>query len=618
MKKLILIGGIVSALAVASPAAGADGLSLSLAPDAKFPQRELVLTLPPNTNPADVVVTENGVPVDPRIRAVTQDSRPLSVAVLIDSSNSMRGEALTSAVNAARTLIAGKPARSEAAVFTFARTPELVVPWSTQTGDPGDALTNVTPSPKTALWDAVVTAGQQLATRDSTTRAIVLLTDGRDNASVADLQSALKVVTAAHVRVFAIGLAGANLDRNDLQTIVDRTGGEFIEVQSADQLKSVYAGLARRLSHQYLLTYTSQQRTAGKTVVVRARLGTAVAEQRYTVPQSAAVASSSGSHEDAGLLSSNLAVAGLAAAVGAAVLLGAFLALRPLGVAPAKRLRRYGPGAPPTPTAATEITPVRPTKPQGGRWTPRGIWTRFNADVERGGIDERPGRLILGATAASVLAAIVVAVVTQRPVTALVVAPLGPIVAWVYVTRRASSWYAHFDATLADSLTVLAASLRAGHSLLQAIAHVAEEADDRIAAEWQETVRRTRLGVAVEDALDEMVVRVGNRDLQWIALVARVQHQAGGNMAEMFDIVAETVRQRHRLRDQIQALTAQGRMSRWVLTIMPFAMAAMFFVLSPTYLQQLYSPLGALLVGIAFVSVIIGSFWLKQITEIEV
>jgi tight adherence protein B len=617
MKKLILIGGIVSALAVASPAAGADRLSLSLAPDAKFPQRELVLTLPPGANPGDVQVTENGVPVTPRIRAVAEDSRPLSVAVLIDTSNSMRGEALTSALNAARTLIAGKPARSEAAVFTFARTPQLAVPWSTQSGGGADALTDVTPSPKTALWDAVVAAGQQLAERDSTTRAIVLLTDGRDNASVADLQSALKVVSGAHVRVFAVGLAGTKLDRADLQKIVNRTGGEFIEVQSADQLKSVYAGLARRLSHQYLLSYASQQRTAGKTVVVRARLGSAVAEQRYTVPEGAAAAPSSRPHDD-GLLSSNLAVAGLAAAVGAAVLLGAFLALRPLRVAPANRLRKYGPGAPPSTTTATEITPVRPNKPQVGRWTPSGVWARFNADVERGDIGERPGRIILGATAASVLAAIVVAVVTQRPLTALVVAPLGPIVAWVYVTRRASSWYAHFDATLADSLTVLASSLRAGHSLLQAIAHVAEEADDRIAAEWQETVRRTRLGVTVEDALDEMVVRVGNRDLQWIALVARVQHQAGGNMAEMFDIVAETVRQRHRLRDQIQALTAQGRMSRWVLTIMPFAMAAMFFVLSPTYLQQLYSPLGALLVGIAFVSVIIGSFWLKQITEIEV
>jgi len=133
MRKLALIGGIVSALAVVSPAAGADRLSLSLAPDAKFPKRELVLTLPQNTAPGDVRVTENGVTVNPRIRAVAEDRRPLSIAVLIDSSNSMRGEALTSAVDAARTLIAGKPARSEVAVFTFARTPQLIVPWSVST-----------------------------------------------------------------------------------------------------------------------------------------------------------------------------------------------------------------------------------------------------------------------------------------------------------------------------------------------------------------------------------------------------------------------------------------------------------------------------------------------------
>ena len=128
---------------------------------------------------------------------------------------------------------------------------------------------------------------------------------------------------------------------------------------------------------------------------------------------------------------------------------------------------------------------------------------------------------------------------------------------------------------------MLASSLRAGHSLLQAVAHVAEEADEKSAREWNEVVRRTRLGVSVEDALDEMVVRVGNRDLQWIALVARVQHQVGGNMAEMFDIVADTVRQRQRLREALHTLTAQGRMTRWILTFAPLAIGVMLFLQSP-------------------------------------
>ena len=213
------------------------------------------------------------MPVDPRIRAVAEDRRPLSIAVLIDSSNSMRGEALTSAVDAARTLIAGKPARSEAAVFTFARTPQLIVPWSTQTGDPGERWQTSRRARRPRSGMPSSPRGQQLAGRDSTTRAIVLLTDGGTTPASPTLAQRAKVVSGAHVRVFAVGLAGAKLDRADLQAIVDRTGGEFIEVQSADQLTSVYAGLARRLNHQYLLSYTSQQRTAGETVVVRVGWG---------------------------------------------------------------------------------------------------------------------------------------------------------------------------------------------------------------------------------------------------------------------------------------------------------------------------------------------------------
>ena len=182
---------------------------------------------------------------------------------------------------------------------------------------------------------------------------------------------------------------------------------------------------------------------------MRARLGSDVAELRYTTPDVVVAAAAPLYSAPAGMFASDLALAALAVAVGAAVLLGAFLLLRPLGIAPAKRLRRYGPGAPPRPTTP-ELTAVRPDTPVG-RWTPRRLRARFTADVERGDIGHRPGRIMLVAVAGSVVSAVAVAVLTGRPATAIVVAPLGPIVAWVYVTRRASSWYAHFDSTLADS-----------------------------------------------------------------------------------------------------------------------------------------------------------------------
>src|SRR6185312_9442546 len=178
------------------------------------------------------------------------------------------------------------------------------------------------------------------------------------------------------------------------------------------------------------------------------------------------------------------------------------------------------------------------------------------------------------------------AALTSGQPLALAAGPVvGAVGAWAYVTNRASAWYRHFDSTLPDALTVLASSLRAGHSLLQAVDHVAQEADEKTAREWHELVRQTQLGIPVEDAIDAMTHRIGIRELQWISLVARVQHQVGGNMAEMFDIVAETVRQRYRLSAQVHTLTAQGRMTRWVLTIAPFALGGILAIMSPAYIS---------------------------------
>ena len=167
---------------------------------------------------------------------------------------------------------------------------------------------------------------------------------------------------------------------------------------------------------------------------------------------------------------------------------------------------------------------------------------------------------------------------------------------------------------------MLASSLRAGHSLLQAIDNVAEEADEKTAAEWAEVVRQTRLGIPVEDAIDDMTHRIGSRDLHWISLVARVQHQAGGNMAEMFDIVAETVRaaappsRPGTLADgpgQDDPLGARpSRRSR---------SAACSSVMSPAYINGFLSSTAgrAMIVG-ACCLIVVGSVWLKKIVEIEV
>jgi tight adherence protein B len=612
IRRLLASFMVMLLVCVSSASADAGGARISLQPGAHFPDRQFVVTLPAGAHSYDVHVSENGVPVIPHLVSLNTKAVPVSLVVLLDTSNSMRGKPLAAALDAAQTLIDQKSSRSEVAVYGFSQRPYVIHQWATDRSAFQPSLASVSVTHGTALWDAVTYASQELRGRTGSSKAIVVLTDGADNSSTATAASATAVARSVGAHVYAVGLPGVRSEATDVQALVDETGGDFIRVSSLTDLKSVYAGLATRLNQQYQLSYQSQLRGVGKQVTVRLDVNGVSAEQRYTIPPTAAavVAAPSAWWTGSG------ALVAIAFAVGLVILVSAYLALRPVPISARRRLRRYGQSGAADKVSLPEALPQRPRQKAvgGNRW-----WARFVADVDRGEIDLTPERVLAAGLVGGTVVLGIVGLAIGYPLIVLAGPPLGAVAAWVFVGRRAAAWHKTFDAALADSLLVLASSLRAGHSLLQAVAHVAEEADEKSAREWNEVVRRTRLGVSVEDALDEMVVRVGNRDLQWIALVARVQHQVGGNMAEMFDIVADTVRQRQRLREALHTLTAQGRMTRWILTFAPLAIGLMLFFQSPTYIVSfLHDPIGQALLAGALVLIVIGSLWLKRIVEIEV
>jgi tight adherence protein B len=617
MRRLAAFIAVVVLAALSAPAADAapQSLHLALSPAMQFPDRQLTLDLPPGVSPYSLRVTENGVPVIPHLTAIDRNGVPVSVAVMLDTSDSMRGHALRAAVDAARTLIDEKPGRSEAAIFGFARTPYLIHSWSTSPVALDTSLASVKVSKGTAIWDAVGMASQSIGERSGASRVLVLLTDGSDTSSGATVAEAAKAARSVHARVFVVGLPGAQTNRTNLEQLVQQTGGTFVQVRSFHELHAVYAGLATELGHQYLLTYTSQQRGTGDTVTVTVSVGGLVATDRYTIPPLPGVSTT----PLTSWWATRQALNALASAIGVIVLVVAYLLLRPKRRNPIRRLRGYGLGG--TPAQAPDLLALMSERPRRAAPRPdaRNVWARFAADVERGGIGSGPFRVLLLGVAIGTAGAGAAALTSGQPL-ALAAGPVvGAFGAWAYVTNRASSWYRHFDSTLPDALTVLASSLRAGHSLLQAVDHVAQEADDKTAREWHELVRQTQLGIPVEDAIDAMTHRIGSRELQWISLVARVQHQVGGNMAEMFDIVAETVRQRYRLTAQVHTLTAQGRMTRWVLTIAPFALGGILAIMSPAYIAVFVgSKAGIVLMVGATCLIAVGSVWIKKIVEIEV
>src|SRR5205823_12999955 len=202
---------------------------------------------------------------------------------------------------------------------------------------------------------------------------------------------------------------------------------------------------------------------------------------------------------------------------------------------------------------------------------------------------------------------------------ALLALVVAPFVARLVIQGKLKRRQRAFADQLPDNLEVLAAALRAGHSLVAAISAVVESAPEPSTSEFRRIVAEEQLGVPLEDAVKTVVVRMENGDLDQVSLVARLQRETGANAAEVIDRVIETVRSRADLRRLVRTLTTQGRLSRWVLTGLPIGLALVLPLLSHGYLDPLlHKSTGQVLLVVAAMMVTAGSFVIGKIVNIKV
>jgi tight adherence protein B len=178
---------------------------------------------------------------------------------------------------------------------------------------------------------------------------------------------------------------------------------------------------------------------------------------------------------------------------------------------------------------------------------------------------------------------------------------------------------AAFEAQLPGMLQLLAGALQAGHGLQQAADAVVGEADEPIAGELHRALTEARLGRPFEEALAATGRRMRSLDLEWTVMAIRLQQQVGGNLAEVLATVGQTIRERAQLRRQVRALSAEGRLSAGILTVLPPLLFAALLVLNPSFLQPLVSTrLGLALLAGAALLLGLGILWLRRLVAIEV
>ena len=192
--------------------------------------------------------------------------------------------------------------------------------------------------------------------------------------------------------------------------------------------------------------------------------------------------------------------------------------------------------------------------------------------------------------------------------------------------RRQNKRLQAFNDALADTVTLIANSLRAGSSFLQSLEMVTREAQPPISTEFARVVREVSIGLPLEQALNNLTGRVKSSDLDLMATAIAIQYQVGGNLAEILDTIAETIRERVRIKGEIRTLTAQQRLSGYIVGFLPIGLLLFLMVAAPKFINPMFQippgiygvPLGVVLLGIAGIMMGIGFLIIRRIVNIEV
>jgi tight adherence protein B len=262
----------------------------------------------------------------------------------------------------------------------------------------------------------------------------------------------------------------------------------------------------------------------------------------------------------------------------------------------------------------------------------RDFWANIARDIARADLHLKPSEF-MGIWAGTIVGVPLLMVflslflpTLRNPLFLLIGIVIGFFLPRIWLARRRNGRLGAFNKQLPDTITLIANALRAGSSFLQAIELVVRETRPPISTEFSRVIREVNLGLPFEQALENMVRRVRSDDLELMATAIAIQHQVGGNLAEILDSIAYTIRERIRIKGEIKTLTAQQRLSGYVVAGLPMALAGFLFVAAPGFMDPMFDdrasiiglPAGVIVLMVGGVMMFIGFMLIRKIVDIEV
>lgn len=631
-----------SGLLTAGVVGAADGLTITdvdVSSDAGTIEFSLPASVADGLDPATaVVVLENGIPVaDAQVSPVP--SNGLEVVLVIDVSGSMReGDAIGAARQAASGFLDALPRDVAVGVVAFGDTVLLSSPLGTDRAATRAAIEGLQATGETALYDALVFS-QQLFSGGTTDRQIVLLSDGGDTLSGNTQEAAVEVATS--IRTNVIELTSSEANTLVLAQLASAKGGFRAAANDPAALAGLYGDVADDLLNRFRVaftpsvygdvTYTVRVVTANDTLEVATVVAVAPPPATTIIPTSTSAAETSasadvtpagggeggtgGTSTDEGLSSNALRI------VGAVALFLALLLLLLVATTPSRERR----------PVALEVRNRAASLPADASpglagWLSRfadrvlargGKTTALAERLDVAGIPLRPGEFLVLAALAGTVASLVLAVLMPPLLGVIAGVALTPLLARALVSARIEDRRKKFVDQLPDLLQTLVSSLRAGYGLPQALDVAASQSIEPTKSELQRVLFEVRIGRDPGDALAAAAERMASSDFSWVVAAMQINREVGGELAVVLENVADTVRERQRLRRQIRVLTAEGRISAYVLTALPFLLAVALLMTNPDYFEPFGDSPGPLLVVMAGLLLVIGWAWIRRLVKAQ-
>ncbi|MFL6099593.1 MAG: VWA domain-containing protein [Actinomycetales bacterium] len=578
-------------------------------------------------------VTVNGHSVVSHVlsSAASSSGKARTAVLVVDTSGSMGPGGISAARAAANAYMARVAADVRVGLIGFADHPRVVTSPTTDRASLRSGLAELRSKGETALYDAVE-AAVPLAGPNG---AVVVLSDGADTVSHASLSDVLGKIQTSSVRVSTVAFRTQDGTRGPLTQIARAGGGRVVAASDASDLAAAFAQAAAALPAQVRLSVELPDQSGGQNLTVHLFAATSTWSADAVLPSEAGSGvvahpdSSARSLPTAALVDAVpwYASLGLVLAVVfvALFLIGWLLFPRPV-TAEDKRtqaLAPYGvsgriPGAAvirdqnqASGSSLVELSQRFVDK--------RGTAASIAQKLEQAGSRLRPGEWIVLRFCAVLALAAVITVLFRNPLVGVL---CGIVFGWagsyLWLRHRQLRRSRAFSDALPDTLHLVASSLRTGFSLQQALDAAQQDGVEPMAGELGRALASARIGAPLEDELEAVADRTMSEDWRWAVMAIRIQRSVGGNLAEVLLTTVKTLRDRAATRRLVRSLSAEGRLSAYILLALPLFIFGLLFLTRRQYVQPLWTTTpGLVMISAAGVLMAIGTLWMRNVIRVE-